>query len=783
MKRKVFLLALLAVIAMVCFSSCYNPWWPGKDSSSPDAGYTPPPGRPAGPLPLQGDLKVTYKPNGADSGVAPTDPYSYLQGAPVTVLGNTAPSPLVKAGYEFAEWSDDPAYDTAGGSLSSGEQFTIEDHTELHAVWLEDDRIIKLNTRKKYTFPQKEYGYAPLTPVQMTLLNTEPGDTDFLTVRIGGRDPNKDYFDIYYTDPGNPMDSNQTIAPIGPNGTFSFWIVPKHGLPVGNYSITIRISNNPDDIANATQRCSFIAGFVVTPYPLTMEAGPLSYTNTTGSYLTPIASNTPAYTERTATFTVKVKGFKSAGDASGAGLAFSDPNGLAISYLDFNDQKSTAVTAIDAGAHYLNTKIFTVIVTFNDTMISGDPLKKIVIGTTGVSPNYYQNACAGTDVKIIDGQVDTAARLVPVNAVNITAFNAYANTNTANYNGLARHYKQTENITLPSVATGASNWTAIGSDSRRFTGSYDGGGKTITGLTINASTDWQGMFGYIENALVQNLGLVQAKIETTGGNSGGIAGWNSGSAVQYCYVKDSGIKSANVAGGIVGQKSYNGIVESCYAENTDVEANGTGTNEGRYVGGIVGYNRYIVKNCYSTGGTITGGAYYIGGIVGRNMGDNSAGGTPVVEYCYSTCAVVGNGAVGSIRAFVGGMVGQNYVNAGGTDKATARNLVALNPNVRSQAASEPTETGRILGENGANSSYSGTIGNNYARSDMTVNNSLRTSGTVTNRDGANITAADWLSATWWTGTVGFDGNVWNITNNSLPTLRNMPAGTQNPVAP
>jgi hypothetical protein len=679
MKRKVFLFALFAIFAVVSLTSCYNPWWPEKDfPDEPDFN----PGRPL--RPSTGNLTVTYHPNTADSGAVPTDPYSYAKGAPVVVLGNDALPPLVKAGYDFAEWSDDPAYDTSGDSLSSGEQFTIENHTNLFAVWLEEDRVIKLNTKKKYTFPQREYGYAPLSPVQMTILNTEPGFTDTLTVRISGRDPNKDYFDIYYTDTSNPMSNNDMIAPIAPNGTFSFWIVPKYGLAVGNYSITIRISNNPDDVANATQRCSFIAGFVVTPHPLTMESGALSYTNTTGSYLTPIASTVPAYTERTATFTVKVKGFKSTGDAAGAGLAFSDPSGAAISYLDFS---FTAITAIDGGANYLYTKIFTVTVTFNDTTINGNPLERISIRTTGVSANYYQYSGAQTDVKIMDGQVNTAARLVPVNQVNIRAFNAYANTNTTNYNGLTRHYKQTENITLPPVAAGNSNWTAIGSYPP-FTGSYDGNNKTVTGLVIDDTWDsYQGMFGYVENATVKNLGLVNVSITTYGEYAGGLVGYNDNGTLTGIYVTTtsggtSSITGGNHTGGVVGYNNYSTLDGFYFTSTGGGTASVTGNDfDGENVGGVVGFNDGgTVLNCFFRG-SVTG-KENVGGIAGNNKGGT-------VLNCNAAGTVEGN------QGNVGGIVGLN----GEFNFSTVENCFFMGT-LASSIFSAGNNFGGIVGRNG-----------------------------------------------------------------------------------
>lgn len=59
------------------------------------------------------------------------------------------------------------------------------------------------------------------------------------------------------------------------------------------------------------------------------------------------------------------------------------------------------------------------------------------------------------------------------------------------------------------------------------------------------------------------------------------------------------------------------------------------------LGGLVGYNRGSIKQCYSSG-MITGG-FYVGGLVGENDGD--------VNNCYSSCSVTGNCAVGGLVGF------------------------------------------------------------------------------------------------------------------------------------
>ena len=133
-------------------------------------------------------------------------------------------------------------------------------------------------------------------------------------------------------------------------------------------------------------------------------------------------------------------------------------------------------------------------------------------------------------------------------------------------------------------------WTPIGNEDHRYTGTFNGAGHTIKGLYINdSSADYQGLFGYVSGyvgtrSTVQNLSV-------------------SGSVSGHLYV-----------GGVVG---YNrGSVENCY--NTG-EVSGPNSGTSNYVGGVVGDNSGSVTNCYNTG-TVTGTDDYVGGVVGQNSG-------------------------------------------------------------------------------------------------------------------------------------------------------------------
>ena len=152
-------------------------------------------------------------------------------------------------------------------------------------------------------------------------------------------------------------------------------------------------------------------------------------------------------------------------------------------------------------------------------------------------------------------------------------------------------------------------WTSIGTSSSRYSGNFNGNGKTIKNLYINNTTSAndQGLFGYVgSSGTVQNLsvsGSVKGDAYV-----GGVVGYNNGGTVTGCIFSGSG--SVSVTG------SY-------------------------YVGGVVGYSSggssgsdsdsASVTNCYNTG-SVTSSGSPVGGVVGYNSG--SSGGSGTVTGCY-----------------------------------------------------------------------------------------------------------------------------------------------------
>ena len=211
------------------------------------------------------------------------------------------------------------------------------------------------------------------------------------------------------------------------------------------------------------------------------------------------------------------------------------------------------------------------------------------------------------------------------------------------------------NITLDkNIDLTGKSWTPIGTDyDNSYTGTFDGGGHTITGLTVTTNDEYAGLFGYLGNfnngaATVKNVVMdgIQITCNHRLGYAGGVAGFSWGT-IENCSVSGSisgtvsvggvvGVQrdhpitgcssSATVkgtinVGGVAGQTIFGATLTACYATgNVIIEIDRTQNISG---GGLVGFNDGIsLLSCYATGNvTSTGsstGQVHIGGFLGNN---------------------------------------------------------------------------------------------------------------------------------------------------------------------
>lgn len=144
------------------------------------------------------------------------------------------------------------------------------------------------------------------------------------------------------------------------------------------------------------------------------------------------------------------------------------------------------------------------------------------------------------------------------------------------------HYRvSVKSITVD--ATGGETFIPIGSETKPFTGNFDGNGVIISGLTVDSDDSYVGLFGYVgAGAVISEVGLYKADIATNFYYAGGIAGYNEGN-ISSCFVHGS-ISGLQRVGGIAGYNA--GVIENCYSSGAIVPPPGSVAIS--YAGGLVG---------------------------------------------------------------------------------------------------------------------------------------------------------------------------------------------------
>ena len=208
------------------------------------------------------------------------------------------------------------------------------------------------------------------------------------------------------------------------------------------------------------------------------------------------------------------------------------------------------------------------------------------------------------------------------------------------------------NITLDkNIDLTGKDWTPIGTDyDNLYKGTFDGGGHTITGLTVTTNDRFVGLFGRLgEAGTVKNVVMEGIQITSNHmfGNTGGVAGYSDGT-IENCSVSGS-VSGTLYVGGVVGDQ-WGASITGCSSSAT---VKGT-----RYVGGVAGETNSgaTMAACYATGNvTIELGhrdRVYVGGLVGFNGGND-------VLACYATGNVTSTGS-STGNVYIGGFLGGNY---------------------------------------------------------------------------------------------------------------------------
>ena len=372
---------------------------------------------------------------------------------------------------------------------------------------------------------------------------------------------------------------------------------------------------------------------------------------------------TLGFTHRTARVAIELKpgtGFTSVDGATVSLVSLSADNGNPTAIKTYNASGNTyeALTApqtVAAGKPFVKVELGSGTFYFrpqNDVVLeAGNRYTYIVkVNATGLT---LEGCTIGswTDGGGESGAAEDLGYIYDSNTNTYTVYNADGLMNVAE---LVNGGKTDINITLDkNIDLTGKGWTPIGTDyDNAYTGTFDGGGHTITGLTITTNDEYAGLFGYLGNfgkfGTVKNVVMdgIQITCNHRLGYAGGVAGFSWGT-IENCSVSGSvsgtvsvggvvGVQrdgsitgcssSATVkgtlnVGGVAGQTIFGATLTACYATgNVIIEIAPTQNISG---GGLVGFNDGIsLLSCYATGNvTSTGsstGYVHIGGFLGDN---------------------------------------------------------------------------------------------------------------------------------------------------------------------
>jgi len=206
------------------------------------------------------------------------------------------------------------------------------------------------------------------------------------------------------------------------------------------------------------------------------------------------------------------------------------------------------------------------------------------------------------------------------------------------------------NITLDkNIDLTGKGWTPIGTSfDNSYKGTFDGGGHTITGLTVTTNDQFVGLFGYLNRAgMVKNVVMEGIQITSNHmfGCTGGVVGSGWGT-IENCSVSGS-VSGTVYVGGVVGSQKAGSII-GCSSSAT--------VKGKHYVGGVAGEKWGTMTACYATGNVTLEIASqknnFGGGVVGLNGGSR-------VLACYATGNVTSTGSsTGNVH--IGGLFGDSY---------------------------------------------------------------------------------------------------------------------------
>ena len=372
--------------------------------------------------------------------------------------------------------------------------------------------------------------------------------------------------------------------------------------------------------------------------------------------------NTPTleFTHRTARVTIELKpgtGFTSVDGATVSLVSLSADNGNPTAIKTYNASGNTyeALTApqtVAAGKPFVKVELGGGTFYFrpqnNVVLEAGSRYKYTVkVNATGLT----LEGCTIGDWADGGGE-SGAAELGYIYDSNTNTYTVYNADGLLAWNEAAQKDRSINCTLTADIDLTGKDWSPIGTNFyNSYTGTFDGGGHTIMGLTVTTNDQYVGLFGRLGKAgTVKNVVMdgIQITCNHRLGYAGGVAGFSWGGTIENCSVSGS-VSGTICAGGVVGIQ-WEASITGCSS---------SATVKGMVqVGGVAGETNSgaTMAACYATGNVtieidpinnILG-----GGLVGFNAGSS-------VLACYATGNVTSTGS-GTGNVHIGGFLGDNY---------------------------------------------------------------------------------------------------------------------------
>ena len=366
------------------------------------------------------------------------------------------------------------------------------------------------------------------------------------------------------------------------------------------------------------------------------------------------------FTHRTARVTIELKpgtGFTSVAGATVSLVSLSADNGNPTAIKTYNASGNTyeALTApqtVAAGKPFVKVELGGGTFYFrpqnNVVLEAGSRYKYTVkVNTTGLT----LEGCTIGDWADGGGE-SGAAELGYIYDSNTNTYTVYNADGLLAWNEAAQKDRSINCTLTADIDLTGKDWSPIGTNFyNSYTGTFDGGGHTIMGLTVTTNDQYVGLFGRLGKAgTVKNVVMdgIQITCNHRLGYAGGVAGFSWGGTIENCSVSGS-VSGTICAGGVVGIQ-WEASITGCSS---------SATVKGMVqVGGVAGETNSgaTMAACYATGNVtieidpinnILG-----GGLVGFNAGSS-------VLACYATGNVTSTGS-STGNVYIGGFLGGNY---------------------------------------------------------------------------------------------------------------------------